>query len=1153
MAPVLSVRCFGDVALAYGDAALPLAMLPKSVLLLALLVRRRDEAIARERLAAQLWPDELGPVARGNLRRHLHSLSAALPERPEGRPWLRASMRTIALDADAPVWYDVAEYERLAADPATLGEAVGLYRGEYLAAFDDEWVVEERRRLAERHVEHLEELVARLRRERNFASAATYASEALRLDPFRETALRALLAVRFEAGDATDALALYERFARTLENELGAAPMPETRALVERIARGEPLAREPLVREPHREERARGAAPRDASDRNALPFVGRERELARLRELWRACADTRGSIAFVRGEAGIGKSRLVAEFAREVERSGGSAIVGTTSPLEAQPYQAVVEALREALPMILEARLDPLALAVLAVVVPELAAHVTIAPPPLDETRERRRLFDTIASTFEALALRRARLLVFEDLQWAGPATLALVEFLARRAANAAFAVIATVRDGEPADATLALRRSLARANGALELELAPLERGDVARLLPSDDALALDGLYRESDGNPFFLSIALAARRDGLPAVRVAADAVARRLDGLGDDARALAETAAVVGHAFDSEVAADSIGWTPARAHAALDELLDRRIVRAAGRIAYAEYTFGHHLFSAHLYANVDERRRASVHRRAARALVRLFPNDGDALAFAIATHFDRAGMRGEAASSYLKAAGRARALAASEEALSAAERAAALAPDAMLRFRAFALVEELHGLRADRAAQASALEALRTAANELGAADAHAETARRTARLANALGWRAAEDDAILDLERAGRAPGGVRWAAECELSRARRAHAAGAMEAAGAHADLALARYDDADDADGALDALTLGAGIAQLLGQPDRAEAALARARALAARFSGPFALMRVLRAASSVTFVSRDFERSERACEELLALCERAGDREGEADVCARYASIRVRRFDLPGAREYFARAQALHERLGNVRALAGIGLNASIADFAAGDVEGALAGLRVAQTRFAELDELRGRSLAASNAALCLVYLRRTAEAIETAREALELARRGVAPSIETQAWANLGTALRVHGDPAASVEAVQRALALRRSSGSQIDLVEDLVDLAQSYLALGRLADAEQTLREFEPHLAPSAERSFFAPELWHGSALVRDALGDATGALTDARRAYETYLERLQTFADPVDRARYAAHGAHPAIAAGFGVVR
>ena len=169
----------------------------------------------------------------------------------------------------------------------------------------------------------------------------------LEIDPFREDALRQLMAVRYEAGDRSGALQTYEQFARRLREELGVEPMPETAALREAVIR---------------EARLPGGVGFDESspvpgtsahkvERLVLPFVGRETELEQLRGWWSRAARGKGGLVMLGGEAGIGKTRLAAQLGSHAEREGARILLGNTTFAEPLPYQALVGALRSALPL----------------------------------------------------------------------------------------------------------------------------------------------------------------------------------------------------------------------------------------------------------------------------------------------------------------------------------------------------------------------------------------------------------------------------------------------------------------------------------------------------------------------------------------------------------------------------------------------------------------------------------------------------------------------------------------------------------------------------------------------------------------------------------------------------------------------------------
>src|SRR5260370_2175614 len=116
-------------------------------------------------------------------------------------------------------------------------------------------------------------------------------------------------------------------------------PMPETLSLRELILRNQPLVEDALRGRTDLEAGSARLAP-------ALPFAGRGLELEHLRTMWSRAARGSGSVAFIRGEAGIIKTLLASELALRAEAEGARFIIGGTADPETVPYQALVEALR---------------------------------------------------------------------------------------------------------------------------------------------------------------------------------------------------------------------------------------------------------------------------------------------------------------------------------------------------------------------------------------------------------------------------------------------------------------------------------------------------------------------------------------------------------------------------------------------------------------------------------------------------------------------------------------------------------------------------------------------------------------------------------------------------------------------------------------
>ncbi|HEY4721232.1 MAG TPA: AAA family ATPase, partial [Anaerolineae bacterium] len=432
---MLRITLLGQPSLHVNASPLRFSTPPKTLPLLAYLLLHASQATSREQIAFALWPDESERAARANLRRHLHHLQNALPPASADRPWLVSSGGAVQWNRQSDFWLDVTEFERLSANPETLADAIALYGGDLLTTVYEDWLFFDRERLRELYFADMNQLILKCRSRRDFAQAIGYAQQLLTLDPLREDVVRQLMAIRYEGGDRAGALQDYQRFAQRLKQELAVTPMPETLLVYERIRQNAPLSSGPALTPVAIEYPAAGPDGRSAVD-VALPFVGRELEMQQLEIRWSRAARGHGGLLIVGGEAGIGKSRLTRELSLIVETQGGRVLFGDTSPEETHSYQAFVQALRSALPLVAALDLDPIRLGAIAPLLPELKSRRALpALARLDSDRERLRLFDALAVCLEKLAQPRPVLLILEDLHWAGEGTLSLMEFLARRAA----------------------------------------------------------------------------------------------------------------------------------------------------------------------------------------------------------------------------------------------------------------------------------------------------------------------------------------------------------------------------------------------------------------------------------------------------------------------------------------------------------------------------------------------------------------------------------------------------------------------------------------------------------------------------------------------------------------------------------------------
>jgi len=292
----LQIRLFGQQPELREDS-IPLALrVPKrAVALLAYLLLHRARPLARDAVALVFWPDLPESEARARLRYDIRELRGALPQ-DSAVAWILADTRTVRWNPEAPTWLDIAEFERLAADPQTAALAIDHYGGDLAARFDDDWLRAPRERLRDLQSSLLFGLVESSRAKNDPRRAIAYAQRLVQHDPWREDSIRTLIELRYETRDRSGALRLYSDFVERLREELGVEPMPETTAAYRRVL----------------------TAVQSVETSHNLPvplntFVGREREIEELRAL---LVDRR--LVTLIGTGGVGKTRLAVEVARSL-------------------------------------------------------------------------------------------------------------------------------------------------------------------------------------------------------------------------------------------------------------------------------------------------------------------------------------------------------------------------------------------------------------------------------------------------------------------------------------------------------------------------------------------------------------------------------------------------------------------------------------------------------------------------------------------------------------------------------------------------------------------------------------------------------------------------------------------------------------------
>jgi DNA-binding CsgD family transcriptional regulator/tetratricopeptide (TPR) repeat protein len=435
------------------------------------------------------------------------------------------------------------------------------------------------------------------------------------------------------------------------------------------------------------------------------PLVGRDRELARLLELHQRVAAGEAATVVVQGEAGIGKSRLMAELARTAETAGSLVLSGGCPPIAGRdlPLAPLLAALRSFMRGASEAdvaALEP-ARSVLGALVPSIstggsgqstadAAAAPGAPVTLGL------VFEHVLGVLERLAAGRpAVVLILEDLHWAAPSTWDLVAYLTRNLVRARVLLACTYREdallADPRDALVLAE--LVRTPEVTKIRLGPLEAAEAAELAaalaPGQTAASRATLVARADGNPYLIGELAAAGGSALPeSIRASVEA---RLAALPEPVLRVLRSAALIGRRFEAELLLAVVGEPPDATIAAL---------RAAVRAGFLEsgggpdgdadaFVFVHEVEREVVEGGLVAGERSRLHGRIARALASRGTEDSTPeRVIELATHWRASEEPLRAVPALIRAAGTASSMYAFVEAYRLYEQAFGIAREAITR---------------------------------------------------------------------------------------------------------------------------------------------------------------------------------------------------------------------------------------------------------------------------------------------------------------------------------------------------------------------------------------------------------------------------------------------------------------------------------
>jgi len=448
--------------------------------------------------------------------------------------------------------------------------------------------------------------------------------------------------------------------------------------------------------------RPTGVRGRLAAARSLTPLVGREEELRLLLSRWQRAREGEGQLALVVGEAGIGKSRLVAEFHDRIRDTPHIWMESAGEQFfENSPFHALTEMLsqwlqlqgandsEEQLERLERAlasaglKLDeavPLVAELLQIPVGERYPALTMVPE-----QKRRRLFAVLMGSVFGAARLQPLVMVVEDLHWLDPSTLELQQLLAEQGATVPLMLLYTARPEFRAPWPMRAHHAQITLN-----RLSARDVREMVALVATRNALAsesVEAVVERTGGVPLFveeLTRAVlesgGAKLAGREIPVTLHDSLMARLDRLGP-AKEVIQVSAVIGGEFSYELLRAVHPVAEPDLQAALGKLTDAELLYVRGIAPDTIYQFKHALIRDAAYEALLKSRRRELHRQVALAIDEKFPVFKDAYPEVLARHWTEAGETEQAVTEWQRAGKAAEARSAFSEAVEAYRQAIAL----------------------------------------------------------------------------------------------------------------------------------------------------------------------------------------------------------------------------------------------------------------------------------------------------------------------------------------------------------------------------------------------------------------------------------------------------------------------------------------
>lgn len=661
---MLQIRLLGVLQISVDGNVLPSLPTQKANGILGYITLNTGKGLSREHLAGLFWPDRPQSNARRSLHTALWQIRSLLKKaglKPE--KLFSASSNTVCWSPEIDYWLDVPEFEKSVnqASPSQLQNAVDLYRGSFLSNIYEDWCLEERYRLESYYLRALSKLISHYLESRRFSAAMETSRLLLKADLLNEVAHRALMLSNYQLGNRSAAIEQYHECARLLKRELNIDPSEETRNLFQSIQEERITYNPPVTGSLSPSVLLKNIKNPPINSKLNLEetgLFGRDDEYNQLNRWWENGSQF---ALLMKGEPGVGKTRLAQEFVRRLQSSGVVVGWGMCLPIEqGSPYYSIQTALYDLvanLPPEVRGSVPEWQAVEISRVFPEFSSLFDVSITYVTDYFDQNRMFTAICNLVHNISQSISILLVIDDINWAGQSTIHLIEFLVRYMLSVQtenskkVRILAMTNEiAVPNYQSMSIIR-LRRDQLILDLDLNPLNPEDVVRWINTSSGGAknakklADALYHKTLGNPLFIRETLGALvKDGIlaidktiwegPALKTdplrlpLAESIKQIIEGrlmpLSQSAIETAQGGAVIGTYFDVSEIGIITGREEESVIKDLEELVTAQIIMVNSPPKKHDFEFRHHLFQQAIYERILPPARALMHRKLARKLI-------------------------------------------------------------------------------------------------------------------------------------------------------------------------------------------------------------------------------------------------------------------------------------------------------------------------------------------------------------------------------------------------------------------------------------------------------------------------------------------------------------------------------------------------